>query len=334
MRYYILILLTFLLTSCGSMYQLSTLNHTPEYIGDVRVDVIESRMDLNWKLRTDRKFRWDFAQYAMNQPLSWYYDNSWELGLYRTNFSAFDFYWNRSEIWWNWSFGYPYDWGWNRWNRWPYFNYGWSYWNDPFRFGNGWAWGYNPHRWNYPRYWNDRYRFNDFNRRNDIAYVNGRRGSSVVVTPNGSSRGNGNSIIANPNIRINNGRGNGVVRNYNVKPTPDDVDVVIEKPNKNFIGRFIDKLENNGVRVRTYENPNNIPNNRIRDYQRPNNNNNVIRNNNNNVRNYYTPPNNNNNIRSSSPPVRSSSPPVIRNNSGRSSGGVSISRGSRGNNID
>lgn len=313
MRTILLILLALLLTSCATTWQLATVNNDPMYIDDVRVDVIESRMDLNWKLRTDSKFRWDFAQYAMNQPLSWYYDNSWELGLYRTSFSAFDFYWNRSEIWWNWSFGYPYNWGWNRWNTWPYYGYGWSYWNDPFRFGNGWAWGYNPHRWNYPRYWNDRYRFNDFNRRNDIAYVNGRRGSSVVVTPNGSSRGNGNSIIANPNIRINNGRGNGVVRNYNVKPNPNDVDVVIEKRDKTFIGRMFDKIENSGVRVRTYENPNNIPNN-IRNYGRPENGtNNNIRNFN-NTRNYNPPVRTNTNSN-----IRSSAPPVVRPNISRGS---------------
>jgi hypothetical protein len=193
MRYYILILLTFLLTSCGSMYQLSTLNHTPEYIGDVRVDVIESRMDLNWKLRTDNQFRWDFAQYAQNQPLSWYYDNSWELGLYRTPFTAFDLYWNRTTYWWNWSFNYPYNWGWNRWNRWSY--YGWSYWNDPFRFGNGWAWGYNPHRWNY------RPNYNQFivKPQRPRVVVNGRRGSNNNNTNIIINRGRSND---NNNVRI------------------------------------------------------------------------------------------------------------------------------------
>ena len=168
---------------------------------------------------------------------------------------------------------------------------------------------------------------NDYawNHRNDrnVAYINGRRGSAIVVTPNGSSRGGTNNIISNPNIRINRGR----------PSIPNNPDVVI-KDKPNLIDRFVRKIENaSGVRVRTYENPNTIPNNRIRDYQRPQNNNNVIRNNN-NVRNYYTPPrNNNNNIRSSSPPVRSYSPPPS-SNSGRSSGGAVISRGSRGNNIN
>ena len=51
-----------ILTSCGSSYQLSTLNHSPEYIGDVRVDVIDNEFELSRLLRTDDKFRWDFAQ--------------------------------------------------------------------------------------------------------------------------------------------------------------------------------------------------------------------------------------------------------------------------------
>jgi len=172
---------------------------------------------------------------------------------------------------------------------------------------------------------------NDYawNHRNDrnTSYITGRRGSNIVVTPNGSSRGGTNNIISNPNIRINRGRPN----------IPNNPDVVI-KDKPNLIDRFVRKIENaSGVRVRTYENPNNVPNNnnRIRNYNRiENGNNNVIRNNNNNnnIRNYNRPPINNN-IRSSSPPVRTYSAPPS-SNSGRSSGGAVISRGSRGNNIN
>ena len=129
--------------------------------------------------------------------------------------------------------------------------------------------------------------------RRNVAYVNGRRGSNIVVTPNGSSRGGTNNIISNPNIRINRGRPN----------IPNNPDVVI-KDKPNLIDRFVRKVENSsGIRVRTYENPNNVSNNnRIRNYNRVENNN--------NIRNYNrTPINNNNNIRSSSPPVRTYSPP-------------------------
>jgi len=185
----ITLILCSLLTSCGSMYHFSTLNHTPEYIGDVRVDKIESRIDLNWKLRTDRKFRWDFAQYAQNQPLSWYYDNSWELGLYRTPFTAFDLYWNRTTYWWNWSFNYPYNYGWNSWYPFGYNRWGWNY-----VFGNSWAWGYNPYRWNYGFNY-DPYRYIP-NRNRNVVVVNGRRGSNT--THININRGRSN----NTNVRI------------------------------------------------------------------------------------------------------------------------------------
>jgi hypothetical protein len=162
--------------------------------------------------------------------------------------------------------------------------------------------------------------------RRNVVYVNGRRGSNIVVTPNGSSRGGTNNIISNPNIRINRGR----------PSIPNNTEVVI-KDNPNIIDRFVRKIENSsGIRIRTYENPNNVPNNnnRIRNYNRvENGNNNVNRNNNNNVRNYNRPPvNNNRPSRSYTPPSRSSNPPVINrgSSSGRSSGGAVISRGSSG----
>ena len=40
---------------------------------DTKIDTIGSYSQLRWKLRTDFNFRWDFAQYAMNQPYSWYW---------------------------------------------------------------------------------------------------------------------------------------------------------------------------------------------------------------------------------------------------------------------
>ena len=182
MRTILLILFGFLLTSCGS-YQLSTINHTPEYIGDVRVDKIESRIDLNWKLRTDNQFRWDFANYAQNQPLSWYYDNSWELGLYKGNFTSFDFYWNRNHLWWDWASGYSYNYGWNSWYPFGYDRWAWNY-----GFGNSWNWRYNPYRWNYG--FNRTPYIYKPNRNRNVVVVKGRRGSNTT------------------NININRGRSN------------------------------------------------------------------------------------------------------------------------------
>lgn len=242
MRTILLILLGFLLTSCGSMYQLSTINHTPEYIGDVRVDKIENRIDLNWKLRTDNQFRWDFAQYAQNQPLSWYYDNSWELGLYRTSFSAFDFYWNRNQLWWDWAFGYPYNYGWNSWYPFGYNRWGWNY-----GFRNSWAWGYNPYRWNYG--FNRTPYIYKPNRNRNVVVVNGRRGSNNTNITINRGRSNNNTITNNNRNRV---------RSYR---NPDIKDKIISRKDFNDVVR--DRVRtpinnNNNIRVNPNRNSNPI----------------------------------------------------------------------------
>jgi len=333
------LLVLFLFSSCSSAWYMASNNYNNDPIygvvestGDtIKIDVISNDFQLDRKFRFDDKFRWNFAQYAMNQDLRWHYDFYFNNRMYRSPFaSPFDFYWNSNQYWWNWSSNYPFNYGFNHWDRFGFYGYG--YWNDPFRFGNSWSWGYRPNRWF--RY-NQGFAYNFPTQNQNISYNIGRRGSNgITVTPNGS-----NNIIANPNIRINRGRGSDVVlpRNYRdigVRPNPDDVDVVIQNEDRTRLGRLIQKFENSsGVRVRTYGNPNNVPNNnRIRNYNRVENGNNVNRNNNNNIRNYNRPPS-----RSYSTPPRSSSPPVINrgSSSGRSSGGAVISRGSSGrNNID
>ena len=331
MRHLIYILWVLLLTSCGTTYQLSTLNNNDPIYGIVestgdtlKIDVIDNEFQLDRKFRFDDKFRWDFAQYAMNQDLRWHYDFYWNNRMYRSPFaSPFDFYWNSHQYWWNWSSNYSFNYGFNHWNRFGF--YGFNHWN---RY-DSWRWGYG-----HPFYNNGwRNQMNDYawenrNRRN-VAYVNGRRGSNNVVTSNGNRRGSTNNVLSNPNIRINRGR-------PSIPPTLDNEDLVI-KDKQNSIDRLVRKIENSsGIRVRTYENPNNVPNNnnRIRNYNRvENGNNNVNRNNNNNIRNYNRPPvNNNRPSRSYTPPSRSSNPPVINrgSSSGRSSGGAVISRGSSG----
>jgi hypothetical protein len=322
---YILLLLTLFLTGCSSTYQLSSYySNDPIYgvtqSGDsIRVDVIENEFQFQRKLQWDDKFRWNFSTFAQNQPLSWYYRNFNQLGGWRSPYTPFDVYWNRHLFWSNWSFNYGFTYGYG-WNRGIFGLNNWGSWNYPY-WGRGYyGYGWDDWRWNNRidnRYWEDR------NRRN-IAYVNGRRGSTnnVVVTPNN------NSVVVprlrnntNTNVRINQGRR---------IPTPDDVDVVIERPERGIIGRFVDKMENKGIRVRTYQNPNNVPNTRIRNYNRVENNNRsnnniIIRRNSNSVR--QTP--------TRTAPTRTYSPPPSRsNNTGRSGGGVSVSRGSRGGKIN
>jgi len=83
MKKLILCFLLILLCSCSS-YKLATLNNDPLYpidyvipvTNDTKIDTINSFSDLKWKLRTDFNFRWDFAQYAMQQPYSLIFFNS------------------------------------------------------------------------------------------------------------------------------------------------------------------------------------------------------------------------------------------------------------------
>lgn len=315
---YILILLTLFLTGCSSTYQLSSYySNDPIYgvtqSGDsIRVDVIENEFQFQRKLQWDDKFRWNFSTFAQNQPLSWYYRNFNQLGGWRSPYTPFDIYWNRHLFWSNWSFNYGFTYGYG-FNRGIFGLNNWGSWNYPYWGRGNYGYGWNDWRWNNRidnNYWIER------NQRNEIAnnrvYVRGRRGSTNNVVPN--LRNDVNKIT--PTVRVNQGRR---------IPSPDDVDVVIERPERGIIGRFVDKMENKGIRVRTYQNPNNVPNTRIRNYNRVENNNRS----NNNIRNYNRP---STPTRNYSPPTRSSSPPVIRSNSGRSnsSGGVSVSRSSRG----
>ena len=111
----IVIALCLLLSSC-STYRLATLNHDPVYGSEVvylevpedtKVDTINSIFQLKRKLRTDFNFRWDFAQYAMSQPLSWYYNNPRLEGIWRP-YNRFDVYFNSHWFWSDWAWGYNY----------------------------------------------------------------------------------------------------------------------------------------------------------------------------------------------------------------------------------
>lgn len=312
---YILIFLILFLTGCSSTYQLSSYySNDPIYgvtqSGDsIRVDVIENEFQFQRKLQWDDKFRWNFSTFAQNQPLSWYYRNFNQLGGWRSPYTPFDIYWNRHLFWSNWSFNYGFTYGYG-FNRGIFGLNNWGSWNYPYWGRGNYGYGWNDWRWNNRidnNYWIER------NQRNQIAnnrvYVRGRRGSTNNVVPN--LRNDVNK--ATPRVRVNQGRR---------IPTPDDIDVVIERPRRNAIGRFVDKLENNGIRVRTYQNPNNTPTPRVRNYNRVENN---------NRRNYNRPSTPTRTAPTRTTPTRTYSPPPSRsNNTGRSGGGVSISRGSRG----
>ena len=71
----------------------------------IKIDTL-SYTRLNWKLRNSFTFRWNYAQFAMNQPYSFY--SSASFARFWNPFNSFDMYWNRSRFWHDWVFSYPY----------------------------------------------------------------------------------------------------------------------------------------------------------------------------------------------------------------------------------
>ena len=308
----------FLMYSCSSSFYLSTMHHDPIYgpeevvltvPSDVKIDTL-SYSQLKWKLRTDFRFRYDYAQFAMNQPLSWY-NRNFTYSYWRP-FNSFDVYWNRHNYWYDWAFNYPFNssWGYNSlgWNTW---NYGWGYWNHWNRPSYHWNNWYNG-PWSNPGYnviWNS-------SRENTmISYNRGRRGSRFID--------NGNSNIENTiSTRYNKPRNNNnnlddivrIIRNGN-----DEIPVRVYNNPNNVIIRNNNNVINNSRPV--------VPNNNsVRGSWRPSNNNNSI----NNSRPVYNNSNSNNISRGSSNISRGSS---SSSSSGRSSGGSSggSSRGGKNN---
>ena len=194
-----------------------------EVPSDVKIDTL-SFSQLRWKLRTDNTFRWNYAQYAMNQPYNWY--SSFSYNVWRP-FNSFDVYFNRYDFWYDWAFNYPYYWGYSSWhNPWRH------HWYRPYNWGYSWYNG----PWHNPGYniiWNSSRENN-----NNIAYISGRRGSRNV------------DIGSNSNIQ------NTISRRYN-NPR-NNVD------NNNLNNIVDELRENYGVKPKVYNNPNNVPNNNVR----------------------------------------------------------------------
>ena len=286
----IVALLIYLMVTGCSSYRLATVSDdmypvdfTIPVSNETKIDTIDSYFKLKYKLKTDFNFRWDFAQYAMQQPYSWYWNNPRLDGIWRP-YNRFDVYFYSNWFWSDWAWNYPYNnyYGWNHWYRpWGYYNWGYSWYNGPW------------HNSGYNVVWNS-------SRRNNIANVNGPRGSRI------------NSIIPRDNNNIE----NTIVRRYN-KPR-----------NNNNIDNIVNELrENYNVKPRVYNNPNNIPNN-----NKPIINNNIKPNWNNSRPIYNNNFNSNSTIRNnnsfSTPPPSGN----ISRGSSTSSGGSSRGGNSRGNN--
>ena len=304
MKNTIYLLFVLLFTSCAS-FQVSTLNYDPIYGPDgteIKVDTIDNEWELARKFRTDFRFRYDFARYAMNQPYSWYFSNRmFNRNNFYNSYSRFDMFHNSSQFWMNWAFDYPFN------------NFGYN-WRDPFGFNNYYSswnnygmYGYgNYHNWNNGPWGNNGYNAVWNRSRENVSYNRGRRGSNNVTT-------NSNRTIQN-NIIVNRNKPRIITGTTGNTLNLDNVDEIVKV------------IRGNKNNIRIYNNPNNVP---------PV----IIRNNNNNnkpVRNYNRPPTNSNNnnsrpIRTYTPPSRSSSPPVIRSNSSSTNrSSTSVSRSGRG----
>ena len=277
-----LLFLGLLFTGCAS-FHLSTLNHDPIYDtvlivpADVQVDTL-TVSQLRWKLRTDFKFRYDFAQYALSQPRSFDWNNRVLGNRYNVYNPYYGFgysnYWSRDMMWNDWVWGYPYgngigwsySWGNNSWSS--------NHWNSPYGWNNYYGWG-NGYGWN-NNGWNNGYR-----RGSNVSYNIGRRGSTMSIQ---DRIGQGAMIESSK-------RENRVIKE-------DKIVLLANKIRK--------RVNNNNIRI--YNNPNNpnINNNsKPRVYVRPNNNSN----NNTPPRIYTRPPVNNSssNTRPSSNVSRSTS---------------------------
>jgi len=164
MKKSIFLLLILLLTGCAT-FQISTLNHDS-------VRIVNNEFELQRLLRTDFQFRYDFAQYALRQPRSFDWNN-------RILGNRYNYYWNRTQMWNNWVWGFPY-----------YQFHSWSY------------WGYNYYNWNT---WN-----NHINPNWGRSYVNGRRSNTRIIT---------NRRVVNSNRVVNVPRTRTKPKiNYNTKP--------------------------------------------------------------------------------------------------------------------
>ena len=261
-----LLFLLLTLTGCAT-FQVSTLNHDPIYSiegSDAEIVVISNEFELQRLLRTDFNFRLDFAQYALSQPRSFDWNNRILGNRYNRYNPYYGFgyspYWNRTQMWNDWAWGYT---GWNSWgspHRWSPFGY--DRWGYNIHYGwNNHGWGYYGNGWNnyYGNVWNNYYGQNNWygrRGRNNVSYINGRRGSIS------------NEVIINRRVNTNKPR---TIKNNNDVVINKEI-IKLRRNNPNI--RIINNPSNNNIKPRGYSRPELNNNNRNNNNTRP-----VIRNN-------------------------------------------------------
>ena len=228
MRNSLILLVLLLLSGCAS-FQVSTMNHDPIYSiegSDIEINVVDNEFELDRLLRTDFNFRYDFAQYAMSQPMSF----NWRFNRFN-RFNFYYSYWDRYQMWNDWVWNYPYgngigwsySWGNNSWSS--------NSWNSPYGWNNYYGWG-NGYGWNIygQNGWYGR------RGRNNVSYISGRRGSTMSIQDRigqgamieSSIRNKSRKIVVKPRVinskpRINN----------NIKPIRTYKPIPSIRPNNN-----------------------------------------------------------------------------------------------------
>lgn len=261
----VLLLLGLLLTGCSTTYHVSTVGHDPIYDtvlevpAGVQIDTLSYRQ-LQWKLRTDFQFRYDFAQYALSQPRSFDWNNR-ILG-YNYNWSnrywSYNYYWNRDMMWNDWVWGYPYsNFGYNNWYSWnrPYWG-----WNNHYYGWNSWGWN----NWGWRQEMNN-YAWQHRNRPN-TAYINGRRGSNNIE----------NRVVVNrnrPRVNVDQNNVDRIANELRVKINNKPIRVYNNPNNPNINNNSKPRVNNNSKPIRGYGRPEINNNNSSNIYTRPSSNN-------------------------------------------------------------
>lgn len=148
----LLVLFIVFFSSCALSLKVGEKNYPTQNPNIINAETL-SYSQLRWKLRTDFKFRYDYAQYAMRQSQSFDWNNP--LLNRRYNFYnpylGYSYFGDRTQMWNDWLWGFtPHRWSIFGQDRWGYNNYAGNYlygWNNPYGWNNYYGWN-NWNTWN------------------------------------------------------------------------------------------------------------------------------------------------------------------------------------------
>ena len=124
----VLLVLSVLLIGCTTYKPIASVDPIYGYT----TNIIENEWELERLLRTDFKFRYDFAQFAMRQPLTWHWNNRmFRFGSRYNRYNYwnpyypsngyyysqnYNFTYNSTQMWNDWLWGMDSGYWWNNWN--------------------------------------------------------------------------------------------------------------------------------------------------------------------------------------------------------------------------